>query len=341
MVFKDVLNALMAGQDMDRDSMREVMDHVMDGKLTPAQIGALLTALRIKGETIDEISAAAASMREHATRVDGGDGPLVDTCGTGGDGAHTINISTGAAIVAAAAGCRIAKHGNRSVSSKCGSADVLMALGVNLDLTPDQVGACVREVGIGFLFAPKLHGAMKHAIGPRRELGVRTIFNMLGPLTNPAGAESQVLGVFAPELTDTFAHVLNSLGSRRALIVHGNDGLDEITTTTTTRVAEVRNGEVTSWELDPLAYIGEFADSAALKGGEAEENAAILRKLFAGEASKEVTDIVALNAAAAIYVNAQDDLAFADAVAQARAAITDGRAAATLDALVAFSQAAA
>jgi anthranilate phosphoribosyltransferase len=338
MVFKDILNSLIAGQDLDRDSMRDVMDHVMDGELTPAQIGALLTALRIKGETIDEISAAAASMREHATRVDGGSGPLVDTCGTGGDGAHTINISTGAAIVAAAAGVRIAKHGNRSVSSKCGSADVLMALGVNLDLTPDQVGASVRDIGIGFLFAPKLHGAMKHAIGPRRELGVRTIFNMLGPLTNPAGAESQVLGVFAPELTETFAHVLNSLGSRRALIVHGNDGLDEITTTSSTQVAELRDGTVTTWQLDPLPYIGEFADSATLKGGDADENAAILRALFAGDASKEVSDIVALNAAAAIYVNAQDLLPFAEAVVQARAAIADGRAAAKLDALIAYSQ---
>ncbi|MFT5130525.1 MAG: anthranilate phosphoribosyltransferase [Rhodothermales bacterium] len=340
MVFKDILNSLIAGNNLDRDTMRTVMDHVMDGKLTGAQIGALLTALSIKGETIDEISAAAASMRQHATRVDGGDGPLVDTCGTGGDGSHTVNISTAAAIVAAAAGCRIAKHGNRSVSSKCGSADVLMALGVNLDLTPEQVGACVREVGIGFLFAPKLHGAMKHAIGPRRELGVRTIFNMLGPLTNPAGAEAQVLGVFAPELTSTLAYVLNSLGSRRALVVHGNDGLDEITTTSTTQVAEVRDGEVTIWEFDPLPYIGSFADSAALKGGDAEENAAILRAVFAGEASKAVTDIVALNAAAAIYVNAQDDLDFGAAVATARDAIASGSATAKLDALVAYSQSA-
>jgi anthranilate phosphoribosyltransferase len=335
---KTILEQLIDGQDLSAAEMTQTMDAVMDGEMTPAQISALLIALRIKGETVAEISAAAASMRAHATPIAVGDLDVVDTCGTGGDGAHTINISTAAALVAAAAGVPIAKHGNRSVSSQCGSADVLAALGVNLDIDPDAVGRCVREVGIGFLFAPKLHGAMKHAIGPRRELGVRTIFNMLGPLTNPAGARRQVIGVFAAELTGVFAAVLRELGSTRAMIVHGNDGLDEISTTATTHVAELSaDGTIREYELDPRPYIGNYAAPADLKGGDAEANAAALRDVFAGATGPQA-DIIALNAAAAIYVGGAAGSMDAG-VERARGVLADGSAAARLEALVAATQA--
>ncbi len=330
-----VLEPLIAGNDLSSQKMTEVMDQIMEGGLTPAQIGAFLTALRIKGETIDEIAAAAASMRRHATKVDAGPPPVVDIVGTGGDGAHTFNISTAAAFIAAGAGVKIAKHGNRSVSSQCGSADVLKALGVNLEIGPDKVGACIREVGIGFLFAPMLHGAMKHAIGPRREMGVRTIFNLLGPLTNPAGATALLLGVFGPELTEVHAKVLNQLGAERAMVVHGNDGLDEITGTTTTRVSELKNAKVNTYELDPRPYIGDFCTIADLKGAEATENAAILRDLLAGQDGPKLA-VACLNAAAGIYVAGLAEN-YAQGYELAKAAINDGRAQQKLEAMIAFS----
>jgi len=228
-MIKEMLGKVVDGTDLDTGEIRQVMDEIMQGEATPAQIAGFITALRLKGETVEEVTGAAASMRHHATYIDAGARTVIDTCGTGGDGANTFNISTTTAFVAAGAGISVAKHGNRAVSSKCGSADVLMALGVKVDADPAVMEQCLQENGIGFLFAPKMHPAMKYAIGPRRELGIRTIFNMLGPLTNPAAATGQVLGVFAPELTEMFANVLNALGSRRALVVHGSDGLDEIT----------------------------------------------------------------------------------------------------------------
>ena len=239
-----VLQKLIDRHDLTAAEAGAVFDQIMEGKLTPAQIGAFLTALRMKGESVDELSGAAAAMRRHAVLIDTGGMPVVDTCGTGGDRAGTFNISTTAALVVAGAGVPVAKHGNRAVTSQCGSADVLVALGINIEAPPETVEECIRDIGIGFLFAPNLHPAMKHAAPVRRELGVRTIFNMLGPLTNPANARGQILGVFAPELTESFAAVLRALGSKRVFIVHGRDGLDEITVTTTTRVTELRDGRL-------------------------------------------------------------------------------------------------
>jgi anthranilate phosphoribosyltransferase len=335
--YSATLSSLIAGNDLSGDDMRAAMDAMMDGELTPAQIGAFLVALRIKGETVEEISAAALSMRDHATFIDAGPPPIVDTCGTGGDGAGTYNISTTAAFVAAGAGVKIAKHGNRAASSKSGSADVLKELGVNIEATPDVVAACVREVGIGFLFAVKLHGAMRHAIGPRRELGIRTVFNMLGPMTNPARATAQVIGVFDPSLTEVFANVLNKMGSERAMIVHGSDGLDEITVTGPTQVSELKDGVVRTWTLDPMIYIGTLHPPETLAGGEPADNAAITREILGG-ATGAKADIAVLNAAAAIYVGgAAPD--YEEAVEMARDSLSSGAALAKLDALVARSNA--
>jgi len=335
MDYKTTLDTLIARQDLDQAHMREVMDAVMDGQLTQAQIGALLVALRMKGETTAEIAGAASSMRDHATHIDAGPAPIVDTCGTGGDGAHTYNISTTAAFIAAGAGAKIAKHGNRSVSSACGSADVLGTLGVNVSASPETVGRCVREVGIGFLFAPSLHGAMKHAIGPRRELGVRTLFNLLGPLTNPARATAQVIGVFDPRYTTVFAEVLRDMGSQRAMIVHGDDGLDEITGTACTRISELRDGQVRDLQFDPRPLIGDFCTAADLRGGDAEANAAILRDILAGSTGP-MADVACLNAAAAITVaGLADDMPTAFALA--RQSIVSGAAAAKLAALITAS----
>ena len=237
---KEFLKKIMDGQNLTQDETASAFDLIMSGEATPAQVGGFLIALRSKGETVDEIAGGASSMRRHAVFIDTGVLPVVDTCGTGGDTCDTFNISTTSAFVVAGAGVPVAKHGNRAITSKCGSADLLAELGVNLEVTPETVEDCIRDAGIGFMFAPKLHPAMKHAMGPRRELGVRTMFNMLGPLTNPAGAKGQIIGVFSPELTEPFANVLGALGSNRAFIVHGQDGMDEITTTTTTYTSSSR-----------------------------------------------------------------------------------------------------
>jgi anthranilate phosphoribosyltransferase len=264
--------------------------------------------------------------------IDTGGLAVVDTCGTGGDACGTFNISTSAAFVVAGAGVPVAKHGNRAITSRCGSADLLQALGVNIEVDPETVEDCVRDVGLGFLFAPRLHPAMKHAMGPRRELGVRTIFNMLGPLTNPAGAKGQIIGVFSPELTEPFAEVLGRLGGRRAFVVHGHDGMDEITTTTTTRVSELAEGRVRTYELDPLPFIGEYATLGDLAGGEAADNAAITRGVLAGVKGPG-RDIVCLNAAAAIVAGGKAaDLK--EGWAAAEASIDSGRAAKVLKGLV-------
>lgn len=315
-----------------------VMNQIMTGQASEAQIGAYLMGLRMKGETQDEITGSARAMRANAHHVPTRyDGALLDTCGTGGDRSGTFNISTTVAFVAAGAGVPVAKHGNRAASSKCGSADVLAELGVNLELTPGQVGRCVDEVGIGFLFALKLHPAMKNAIGPRREIAVRTIFNILGPLTNPAGARRQLVGVFTPDLTDTLAHVLGALGATSALVVSGYGGLDELTTTGPNHVSRYQDGAVSTYELDPRAYGFAGAHISDLLGGDAPTNAAILRGVLAGTVNGPKRDVVLLNAAAALIAGGRVDTV-ADGVALARETLDSGAALAKLDALVDYSR---
>ena len=278
------------------------MQHLMGGQLTPAQIAAALVALRVKGETVTEIAAAAEVMRTLSTKVAvRDDGHLIGTCGTGGDGAQTFNISTASALVAAAAGARVAKHGGRSVSSTCGSADILEKLGVNVNLTPQQVAHCVDSIGVGFMFAPNHHSAMKHAAPVRRELGVRTLFNLLGPLTNPAGAKNQVMGVFHRDLTGKLARVLQQLGSRHVLVVHGADGLDEITLSGVTHVAELKNGEVSEYTVQPGDFGLPVSSLDAIRVANADEAKNMLLAVLDNQAGA-ARDIVQLNAGAAIYV---------------------------------------
>jgi anthranilate phosphoribosyltransferase len=331
------LRAVTERRDLTTDEMYSVMHTIMSGGATPAQIGGLLVGLRMKGETVGEIGAAARVMRELATRVPVADTThLVDTCGTGGDAAHTFNISTASAFVAAAAGAKVAKHGNRSVSSKSGSADVLEAAGVSLDLGPEQVAQCVRDVGVGFMFAPKYHGAMKHAIGPRREMGVRTVFNLLGPLTNPAGAPHQVLGVYHRQWLEPLAQVLAQLGSRHVLVVHAEDGLDEISIGAVTHVAELKEGLVHAYSLWPEQFglvRGAVADLAV---DSAADSLAMVRAVL-DDTPGAARDIVLLNAGAAIYV-AGVAPTLAAGIAAARQAVASGAARARLQALVDLSR---
>jgi anthranilate phosphoribosyltransferase len=299
-------------------------------------VGAFLMGLRLRGETVDEITAAASVMRELATPVEISRDYLVDTCGTGGDSSGTFNISTASAFVAAAAGARVAKHGNRSVSSKSGSADVLETAGINLELTAEQVAQCINEVGVGFLFAQKHHNAMKHAIGPRRELGIRTVFNLLGPLTNPAGAPNQVLGVFAKEWVRPVAEVLQKLGSRHVLVVHSADGLDEISIAAPTYIAEMKNGEVREYMLKPEDVGLQTASLDELKVLTAADSLALIRRALSNQRST-ASDIVALNAGAAIYV-AGLAASHAEGIKHAQAVMSDGSALARLQQLASFSQ---
>jgi anthranilate phosphoribosyltransferase len=301
MMIREAISMVTQNIDLSETEMIATMDELMDGKLTDAQIGAFLTGLRMKGETVGEISGGARVMREKATTIIAPAG-TVDTCGTGGDMSHTFNISTTAGFVVAAAGAPVAKHGNRSVSSRSGSADVLEALGVKIDLMPKKVEECLAKTGFGFLFAPLFHPAMKFAIGPRREIGIRTIFNVLGPLTNPAGAKMQLIGVFSDRLTEPLANALGNLGASHAMVVHGEDGLDEITVTDKTRVSEWRAGSVTTWTLNPIDYGIPLARSEDLTGGDAQENADITISILGGEAGPK-RNIVVLNAAAALYVS--------------------------------------
>ncbi|MBF0175043.1 MAG: anthranilate phosphoribosyltransferase [Magnetococcales bacterium] len=296
------ITKLLDHQDLSQEEARSVMERIMTGEATPAQIAAYVIALRMKGETVDELAGSAQAMRDQAVKVVVAGAPLIDTCGTGGDGRGTFNISTTAAFVVAACGVTVAKHGNRSISSKCGSADLLKALGVKIEVTPDVVARCLSEAGIGFLFAPSHHGAMKHAAQPRKELGVRTIFNLLGPLTNPASATCQLMGVFDGRWTEPLARVLGRLGLRRAMVVHGMDGLDEITTTTSSRISELKtDGTVVTWQVEPEQWGMTRAAPADLAGGDAEENAAITRAILSG-AMGPGRDIVLVNAGAALYV---------------------------------------
>ncbi|MFZ0547861.1 MAG: anthranilate phosphoribosyltransferase [Candidatus Promineifilaceae bacterium] len=321
-------------RDLTFEEAESAMNIIMRGEATQAQIGSYLTALRMKGETVDEIAGSARAMRNHVVKVtvpmDVG-GMLVDTCGTGGDGKHTFNISTTAAFVVAGYGLRVAKHGNRAASSNSGSADVLMALGGNLDLNPEQVAACINEVNIGFLYAVKHHPAMRHAIGPRRELGQRTIFNVLGPLTNPAGATHQLMGVYNQALTEPLAKVLGALGSKAAYVVHGSDGLDELTTTGPNYISRLDNGRVNSYEFDPQSLGLARATLDDLLGGTPEENAQITRDILSGKDQGPRRDIVLLNAAAALALSCND---LAAGLQEARESIDNGHALQTLDAWV-------
>jgi anthranilate phosphoribosyltransferase len=313
-----------------------MMNTVLTGKATEAQIGAMMAALATKGETFEELAGAAGAMRQNARRIQAMGSPVVDTCGTGGDGAHTFNISTTTAFVVAGAGVTVAKHGNRSVSSKCGSADVLEALGVKLDTPPEIVEEAIHEVGIGFMFAPLYHSAMKYAIKPRQELGIRSIFNMLGPLTNPASAGCQLLGVFAPQLTEMFAQALRLLGGQSAMVVHGHDGLDEISVCAPTRVSELKDGMVRTYDIDPMPYFGQLADPEEMAGGDAEVNAAITRDILSGSAGAR-RNVVLINAGAALQAAGKaDDLRAG--IEMAAAVIDDGKATEKLDALVQYTQ---
>ena len=334
---KGAIAKLIGQQNLTEEEAETAMTQIMQGEATAAQIGAFITALRMKGESIAEITGCARAMRRSAVPViPAKNDNLVDTCGTGGDGAGTFNISTTAAFIVAGCGQPVAKHGNRSVSSKSGSADVLEALGVNLDLSPQQVADCIDQVGLGFLFAPKLHPAMKHAIGPRRELAVRTIFNILGPLTNPANASSQLLGVFDPELTEPLAHVLASLGTRAALVVHGSGGLDELTTIGPSRVSELRDGKVRTYQLDPQSLGFAHAPFSDLVGGSAQENAVITSAILKGEDRSARRDTVVLNAAAALLASGKAE-ELQDGIQLARQSIDSGSAMRVLASLIEFT----
>ncbi len=335
MNIQKAIRALVERRNLTRDEMRAVMQAIMTGETSPAQIGGFLIALRMKGETIEEIAAAAEVMRSLASRVVVDAPHLVDTCGTGGDDRGTFNISTTSAFVAAAAGAQVAKHGNRSVSSKSGSADVLEAAGARLDLDDAKVAACIEQVGIGFMFAPMHHGAMKHAIGPRREMAVRTVFNVLGPLTNPAGAPNQVLGVFDESLLRPLAEVLRRLGSRHVLVVHSDDGLDEISIGAATKVAELRNDSVMSYSISPEEFGLQRGDVADLRVDGAEQSLVVIRNVF-DNIPGPARDIVALNAGAALYASGvASDLR--TGVERALEAIASGAAARKLEQFVAFT----
>ena len=336
MTIQEALTGLLEGRALTQAEARDVMNQIMSGEATPAQMGGFLVALRLKGETADEIAGCAEAMREHVLSVRPGRDDLVDTAGTGGDGARTFNISTAAALVAAAAGAGVAKHGNRAVSSASGSADVLEALGFELELPVPRIERSIDELGFGFLFAPTHHPAMRHAAPVRRELATRTVFNVLGPLTNPAGARAQVVGVYAPELVETIASVLVRLGARRAFVVHGAGGVDELSPAGPNLVCEVVEGRVVRREIDPLELGVARCSAADLAGGTPEENAATVREIFAGAAGPK-RDAVLLNAAGAIAAGGHaEDLV--DGYRLAAAAVDSGAASERLDALVAFSR---
>lgn len=335
-MIKPFLSKIIQRQDLTASEMAEMMNLVLTGQATEAQIGAMMAALAVKGETFEELAGAARAMRGNARRIQALGSPVVDTCGTGGDGVGSFNISTTTAFVVAGCGVTVAKHGNRSVSSKCGSADVLEVLGVKLDTDPEIVEEAVQSIGIGFLFAPLYHSAMKYAAKPRQELGVRSIFNMLGPLTNPASANCQLLGVFAPALTEMFARALQLLGTRSAMVVHGHDGLDEISVCAPTRVSELKAGAIRTYDIHPEQYFGGLADPADMAGGDPAANAAITRAILAGEKGPR-RNVVLINAGAAL-VAADKAADLRQGIAQAAAAIDQGKAMEKLQALAAYTQ---
>jgi anthranilate phosphoribosyltransferase len=343
----DGIRRVVEGQHLSRLEAESVMDEIMTGKATDAQIAAFLTALRMKCETVDELIGFARAIREKASPVhpksavaasfSGTDREmLVDTCGTGGDATGTFNISTATAFVVAGAGIRVAKHGNRSVSSMCGSADVVEALGIRLDLTPDSVARCIDEAGIGFLYAPLLHEAMRYVVLARREMKIRTVFNLLGPICNPARATAQVLGVYNEDLTEIMAQVLCELGSERAFVVHGSDGLDEITISGESKISEVRDGEVRTYYVTPEDFGIGRAPISAIQGGDARQNAEIIRQILSGQTGTK-RDVVLLNAAAGLVVGGKAK-ALGEGIEMARASIDSGKALSCLERLVALTQ---
>jgi len=336
MDYKTLLTKLMRRRDLTADECAESIDAILAGQLSEVQIAAFLAAMSTKGETVEELAGAARAMRRRAVRMQPVGQVVVDTCGTGGDNSGTFNVSTTTAFVVAGAGVAVAKHGNRSVSSRCGSADVLEHLGVKIDAEPEIMEQALNEVGIAFLFAPRYHGAMRHAMPVRKALGVRTIFNLLGPLANPAGATCQLLGVYAPELTEMFAHALRLLGTRRAFVVHGHDGMDELTICAATRVSELDNGVVKTYDLAPERYWGDRADATDVAGGDVTANAAILTAVLGGETGAR-RNLVVLNAAAALVAaNRAPDIAAG--LELASQAIDSGAAANKLHELVKASQ---
>ena len=349
-MIKEAIAKVVRGTDLTEREMGTAMDEIMSGTATPAQIAGFITALRLKGETVDEITGAAKAMRDKATKMNFNnhlisidrdeinieDETILDTCGTGGDGTNTFNVSTATAFVAAGEGVRVAKHGNRAVSSLCGSSDVLENLGVKLDITTTDVEKCILDVGIGFLYAPLFHGAMKHAIGPRQEIGIRTIFNILGPLTNPAGASVQVLGVYEPQLTEKMAEVLKRLATREAFVVCGEGTFDEISICGPTKVSHLKDGEVKTFEMTPEEYGFKRASPEAIKGGNVKENAKIIRDILNGEKGPK-RDMVVLNASAA-FVSAGVADNFSEGVVRAVDSIDSGRAMEKLDRLIDFTR---
>jgi anthranilate phosphoribosyltransferase len=335
-MIKEALSQIVSGSNLTSAEAREVMREIMHGQATSAQIGAFLTALRMKGETADEIAGCAQAMRESAIAVKPKRNQLVDTCGTGGDGSGTFNISTTVAFVAAGAGLAVAKHGNRSVSSRCGSADLLQALGVNLELSPEQVARCIDEVGIGFLFAPKLHPAMKYALTPRQEIGLRTIFNILGPLSNPAQAKRQLLGVYDSNLTELMAEVLRALGAEHAFVVHGADGLDELSVTGTNKVSHLYHNHIETYYLNPEELGLPQAKLSDLAGGTVEDNAETTKALLKGRLGPR-RDVVLLNAAAVLIAGGKAS-SFSKGLVLAAEAIDNGSAQRKLHQLVEFSR---
>lgn len=335
-MIRESLKKLVKREDLEETEMAEVMTEVMSGQVTNAQLGALMAALATKGETFAELAGAARAMRRQAIRAQVSSDTVVDTCGTGGDGANTFNISTTAAFVVAGCGVTVAKHGNRSVSSQCGSADLLEVLGVPLEGPPEIVEEAIQHLGIGFLFAPLYHGAMRHAAPARAEVGIRSLFNMVGPLTNPAGANCQLLGVYAPQLTEMFAQALALLGARHALVVHGHEGLDEVSICAPTRVSELKDGLIRTYDLTPEQLLGRRAAEEELHGGDPATNAQITKSILAGE-SGPPRDVVVVNAAAAL-VAAEVALDFAQGIELAESSIDRGAARGKLSALVAFMQ---
>lgn len=334
-MIREAISIAAGGRDLTEQEMMCAMSEIMEGSATPAQIASFITALHMKGETVEEITGAARIMRRKAQWIDARSSVIVDTAGTGGDGLHTFNISTTASFVVAAAGLTVAKHGNRAVSSGCGSADVLEALGVRIDALPEVVEECVQQIGIGFLFAPRLHGAMKYAASPRREIGIRTLFNMLGPLTNPAGATSQLVGVYDARLTEVFAEVLQRMGAKRAFVVHGSDGLDEATVTGKTRVAELKDGAILQYDIDAVEIFGETSSLRDLAGADADTNAQITREVLSGAGGAR-RKVVLLNAALAIAAGGKAETV-EEGIERAAACIDSGLALRKLEELIEMS----
>ncbi|RJP88279.1 MAG: anthranilate phosphoribosyltransferase [Desulfobacteraceae bacterium] len=335
-MFKDHLNKIIHRENLTDKEMSEMMTEIFSGNITEAQIGAFMGALATKGETFEELAGAATAMRQKAHRLQVNASTVVDTCGTGGDSSGTFNISTTTAFVVAGCGVTVAKHGNRSMTSKCGSADVLEALGMRLDIDPETVEQAIGEIGIGFLFAPIYHSAMRFAANPRKEIGLRSIFNMLGPLTNPAGANCQLLGVYAPQLTEMFARALQLLGTKRAFVVHGHDGLDEISICAPTRVCELNDNRISTYDIMPEQFFEERAEPSMLAGGTPVENAAITRKILKGQPGPR-RNVVLINAAAALTAAGKSEN-LKEGIQLAAASIDTGAAMKKLNDLIAFTQ---